>query len=165
MKIDFDTKEQVGSDELEKVDQLIYESENEYFIEVVSDYFFDSKAMKSEHLHYNKILGEDSTNISFITLKKIIDTYCTDTSEDIFMMMNIILDRIFMKFYDEKEITDLLNYAISEHYNSASLGYNPLLQVLKEKSTKYFNYATNRIEKINTKLDKIRIEILKKKKQ
>jgi hypothetical protein len=127
MKIDFDTKEQVDTDELDKVDKLIYESQNEYFIEVVSDYFVDSKSMKSEHLHYNKILGDDSVNISFITLKKIIDTYCTDTSEDIFMIMNQILDPTFIKFYEEKEITDLLDYAISEHSNSASLEYNPLL--------------------------------------
>ena len=164
MKIDFDTKQQVESNELEKVDQLIYESQNEYFIEVVSDYFVDSKGMKNEHLHYNKILGEDSVNIYFITLKRIIDTYCTDSSEDIFMVMHQILDPEFMKFYDEKEITDMLNYAIFEKYIQAMIENNPLLQVLKEKSTKYFNYATNRIEKINTKLDKIRIEILKKKK-
>lgn len=46
MKIDFATKKQVGSDELDKVDKLIYESQNEYLIEVVSDYFVDSKGMK-----------------------------------------------------------------------------------------------------------------------
>lgn len=60
---------------MDKVDKLIYESQNEYFIEVVSDFFVDSKDMKSEHLHYNKALGDDSMNISFITLKRIIDTY------------------------------------------------------------------------------------------
>ncbi len=163
MKIDFDTKEQVELDQLEKVDQLIYESQNEYFIEVISDFFVDSKDMKSEHLHYNKILGDSSVNISFKTLKKIIDTYCTDSSEDIFMVMNQILDPIFIKFYDEKEITDLLNYAIFEKYIQTNIENNPLLQVLKEKNIKFFDYATNRIEKINTKLDKIRIEILKKK--
>ena len=80
------------------------------------------------------------------------------------MMMNIIVDPIFIKFYTEKEISDLLNYAIFEQYIAINLEDNPLLQVLKEKSTKYFDYATNQIEKINTKLDKIRIEILKKKK-
>ena len=26
--------------------------------------------MESEHLHYNKILGDESVNISFITLKR-----------------------------------------------------------------------------------------------
>jgi hypothetical protein len=164
MKIDFDTKEQVGSDELEKVDQLIYKSQNEYFVEVVSDYFVDSKPMKSEYLHYNKILGDNSVNISFVTLKKIIDTYCTDTSEDIFMVMHQILDPTFIRFYEEKEITDMLKYAIFEKYIQINIENNPLLQVLKEKNSKYFDYATNRIEKINTKLDKIRIEILKKKK-
>ena len=115
------------SHELDKVDKLIYESQNEYFIEIVSDYFVDSKDLKNDHLHYNKILGDESVNISFITLKKIIDTYCTDTSEDIFMIMNQILDPEFIKFYDEKKITELLDYAISEHYNSASLEYNPFV--------------------------------------
>ena len=148
-KIDFDTKKQVESDELDKADKLIYESQNEFFIEVVSDYFVDSKNMKNEHLHYNKILGDDSVNITFITLKKIIDTYCTDTSEDIFMIINQILDPIFIKFYEEKEITDLLDYAIFEKYIQTNYENNPLLQVLKEKNTKYFDYATNRIEKIN----------------
>ncbi len=165
MNIDYKTRKQVELDELNKVDQLIYESQNEYFIEVVSDYFVDSKGMKTEHLHHNKILGDNSVNISFITLKKIIDMYCSDTSEDIFMMMNIILDPIFIKFYEEKEITDLLNYAIFEQYIAINLEDNPLMQVLKEKNSKYFDYTINRIEHINTKLDKIRIEILKKKKQ
>ena len=146
MKIDYETRKPVELDELNKVDQLIYESQNEFLQEQVSDYFIDSKNVESEHLHYNKILGDDSVNIAFITLKKIIDTYCTDTSEDIFMIMNQILDPILMKFYEEKEITDLLDYAISEHYNSASLEHNPLLQVLKEKNTKYFEYANHRIE-------------------
>ena len=131
--------------------------------EVVSDYFVDSKGMKKEHLHYNKILGDNSVNISFTTLKKIIDTYCTDTSEDIFMVMHQILDTEFIKFYQEKEITDLLDYAIFEKYIQINIENNPLLQVLKEKNSKYFDYATNRIEKFSTKLDKIRIEILKKK--
>jgi len=121
--------------------------------------------MKSKHLHYNKILGDDSVNISFITLKKIIDTYCTDTSEDIFMILNQILDPIFIKIYEEKEITDLLDYAIFEKYIAINLEDNPLMQVLKEKNSKYFDYTINRIEHINTKLDKIRTEILKKKKQ
>jgi hypothetical protein len=80
------------------------------------------------------------------------------------MMMNIILDPIFIKLYEEKEITDLLNYAIFEQYIAINLEDNPLMQVLKEKNSKYFDYTINRIEYINTKLDKIRIEILKKKK-
>jgi hypothetical protein len=56
-----------------------------------------------------------------------------------------------------------LDYAIFEKYIQTIIENNPLLQVLKEKNSKYFDYATDRIEKINTKLDKIRIEILKKK--
>ena len=112
-KEDFDTKEQVESTELDKVDKLIYESQNEYFIEIVSDYFVDSKSMKSEHLHYNKILGDDSVNISFITLKKIIDTYCTDTSEDIFMVMDQILDPTFIKFFEEEIATTLTKKALA----------------------------------------------------
>jgi len=55
MKTDIDTKEQVGLDELEKVDQLIYESQNEFFIEVGSDYFVDSKNMKSDWFKINNI--------------------------------------------------------------------------------------------------------------
>ena len=107
-----------------------------------------------------KILGDYSLNISFISLKKIIDT-----SEDIFMIMHQILDTEFIKFYEEKEIMDLLDYAIFEKYIQINIENNPLLQVLKEKNTKFFEYTNNRIKEINTKLDKIRIEILKKKKK
>ena len=119
---------------------------------------------ESEYLHFNWIQGNDSVNTSFIILKEIIDTYCTDTSQDIFKIMNQILDPIFIKFYEEKEIKDLLNYAIFEQYIAINLENNPLLQVLKEKNAKYFDYTVNRIEFINTKLNKIRIKILKKKK-
>jgi hypothetical protein len=87
--------------------------------------------------------------------KRIIDTYCTDTSEDIFMIIDEILDPALIIFYEEKEITDLLDYAIFEHYIATNLENNPLLQVLKEKNTKYFEYANNRIKDMNIKLNRI----------
>lgn len=166
MKIDYKTKKQVDLDELDKVDQLIYESQfkriksipdmnndeiHKMLIDNVSNYTADYKGIKSKHLHYNKILGEDSVNISFKTLKKIIDRYWTSDTDStiIFLILHVILDPIFIKTYKEEEITKLLEWAIYDfteeltHYDEVKLEKNPLLQLLKEKNLKYFNYAND----------------------
>jgi len=88
--VDYESKKKVGMAELNKVDKMIYQWENIpiQFQEDVSDYFVDAQNLKDENMHYNKVLGDKSVNISFSTLKKIANYYSNPNSKRIKKLIN-----------------------------------------------------------------------------